>query len=161
MSSLNQIDDVKKLFSEYLENKGHRKTPERILILGEIYDQDNHFSVESLYILMRNRNHRISKATIYNTIELLLDCGLIIKHQFGKNIAQYEKSYAYKQHDHLICLDCGKVFEFCDPRVYQIQKTTEEMMDLKIIKHSLNFYGNCNTLEEMKSCKNLTSNNVN
>jgi len=85
---------------------------------------------------------------------------LIIKHQFGKNIAQYEKSYAYKQHDHLICMDCGKVFEFCDPRIHQIQKTTEEMNNLKIVKHSLNFYGKCNTLEENKSCKYIISNKV-
>ena len=160
MSNTNQIDDVKKLFSDYLVNNGHRQTPERISILSEIYDQDNHFSVELVYIIMKNRNLSISRATIYNTIELLIDCGLIIKHQFGKNIAQYEKSYAYKQHDHLICMDCGKVFEFCDPRIHQIQKTTEEMNNLKIVKHSLNFYGKCNTLEENKSCKYIISNKV-
>lgn len=154
MTDTNQIDDVRKLFSSYLANNGQRKTPERISILGEIYKQDNHFSVESLYIKMKNGNYQISRATIYNTIELLLDCGLIIKHQFGKNIAQYEKSYAYKQHDHLICLDCGKVFEFCDPRIQHIQKTAEDVMNLKITYHSLNFYGKCNSLKEKKSCIN-------
>jgi len=155
MNRANQIEDVRIIFSKYLTKKGHRKTPERILILNEIYNQNNHFSVESLYNIIKNAKHQISRATIYNTIELLLDCELVIKHQFGKNIAEYEKSYAYKQHDHLICLDCSKVFEFCDPRIHQIQKTTEEMMNLTITNHSLNFYGRCNLLKENNTCKNL------
>ena len=89
---------------------------------------------------MKNKNYRVSRATLYNTIELLLACGLVRKHQFGSGQAQYEKSYFDKQHDHLI-LENGEVMEFCDPRIQTIKKTIEEVFDVDITKHSLYFYG--------------------
>lgn len=150
MNCTNIKTTVREIFSEYIERKGQRKTPERFAVLDEVYGQEGHFDVEELYIHMKNKNHRVSRATLYNTMELLQDCGLVVKHQFGKNIAQYEKAHLCKQHDHIICTTCGRVDEYCDPRIHEIEKTVANIMKYDISHHSLYFYGTCITCQKTR-----------
>ncbi len=146
-------DEVTRIFTAYLEKKELRRTSERYAILEEIYSLTGHFDVESLYIRMKNKSYRVSRATVYNTLDLLVECDLVSKHQFGQNLAQYEKSYGYKQHDHLICTDCSKVMEFCDPRIQNIQNTVEELLHFNVMHHSLILYATC----KKENCENKLS----
>ena len=140
----NSFDQIRKLFTEYLDRHGHRKTPERFTILKEIFATEGHFDIETLYIRMKNHKYRVSRATLYNTIELLLDCGLVTKHQFGTNYAQFEKTNRLVQHDHCIFDETGEILEFFDPRVEEIRSHVQDLFNVDITHYSLTFYGNSN-----------------
>lgn len=154
------MEQVRKIFTDYLEAKKQRKTPERYAILEEIYSNEGHFDVDTLYLQMKQRNYHVSRATVYNTLDLLLDCNLVTRHQFGQNMALFEKSFGYRQHDHLICTVCNKVMEFCDPRLQQIQTMMGDLLKFNVTSHSLNLYGEPmkNEKGDCQSCgKNLNT----
>lgn len=147
---LENIEMIKEVLKQYLRDKGFRNTPERYTILEEIYKLDHHFNVDDLYLIMMQKKYHVSKATIYNTIEIFLDAGLIRKHQFGEKTltsSSYEKSYFDKQHDHLVIYkknsnkEIEEIIEFCDPRIQGIKEAIENAFGVDIENHSLYLYG--------------------
>lgn len=137
------IELVKNIFKTYLKERNQRQTPERFMVLEEIYRAEGHFDADDIFFNMKQAGTRVSRATVYNTLDLLIECGLVQRQQFGKNQYYYERSYAYQQHDHMICKDCGVVIEFCDPRILEIQKMMEEIYNFKVDGHSLHLFGSC------------------
>lgn len=138
-----QLEEVRTIFQAFLKRQNLRQTPERFTVLDAIYATGDHVDADELYLRLKQQGERVSRATVYNTLDLLLDCDLVVRHQFGKNQAKYERAYSYWQHDHLICLDCNEVMEFCDPRIQSIQEMVAEIYQFEIKNHALNLYGHC------------------
>lgn len=139
----NSVQEVEGLLREYLDRNKLRKTPERFAILEAIYRKEGHFDAEALYLELKGEGSKVSRATVYNTLDILVDCRLVAKQYFGDSITKYEKVYGYRQHDHLVCTLCGKILEFCDPRIGSIQEMVESVYGFRIDTHALNFYGEC------------------
>lgn len=139
---------VKQKFTKHLELKGLRKTPERVAILELIHKNKGHFDVDNIQELLKDKC-RVSRATIYNTIELLLECNLVIKHQFGNSQAKYERTTDNKHH-HLICASCGSIKEFGDESIPKLIQN-KPLRGFKASHFSLYIYGVCNKcLKEIK-----------
>lgn len=149
MENVKIRDQVKEEFTEYLTLHKHRKTPERYAILEHIYSTKGHFDMDSLYTSMKGTSFRVSRATLYNTIELLLDCRLVVKHQFGANVSQYERAYGNENHDHLICLSCGDVRESKNSNLFTPAQQ-KKLKRFKVSYYSMYIYGMCSKCERAR-----------
>jgi Fur family transcriptional regulator, ferric uptake regulator len=154
MADKSVIEKAKKIFENFLIRQGSRKTPERYSVIDELYalPQDEHIDVEGLFLLMRNKGYTISRATIYNTLDLLVECGLAVKHQFKDKVALYEQALTYKHHDHHVCNQCRKIREFSDQRINSIKEAMGIEFKSSITSHSLVLYGDC----LIQNCQNLS-----
>ncbi len=151
-TAMTHFEQARAVLDSKIEEKGLRKTQERYRILEEIYKREDHFEIEDLFESMLQQNFNVSKATVYNVVELLTEIGLVIRHNFGNNnAARYEKAFGRRQHSHIICTKCNRVIEFCDPRLLNIQNTVSEYSGIDIKDHSLVFYGVCNSPDCQKS----------
>ncbi|MDR2057563.1 MAG: transcriptional repressor [Dysgonamonadaceae bacterium] len=135
---------VKQKFTEYLTINKCRKTPERYAILDLIYTEPGHFDMDSLYKAMTERHFRVSRATLYNTMQLLLECKLVLKHQFGKNLSFYERAYNNDFHHHLICTVCNNVKEYKDLKLKMIIQN-KKIKQFTPSLYNLYIYGICNS----------------
>ena len=148
----NVKETVKQILTDYLQKNGHRKTPERYAILDTIYSIQGHFDIDTLYHFMEDEgNFRVSRATLYNTIILLMDANLVIRHQFGSS-SQYERAYKNGTHHHMICTDCGIVTEFEDEKLKQAIVETK-LKRFTTTHYSLYVYGMCSKCASAKRKK--------
>jgi len=130
------------LFGEYLDSKGMRRTPERFAILDHVLNMTGHFTIEQLQQQVTDDGFRVSRATCYNTVELLLATGLVRRHVFEGLAAQYERSGP--PHTHLICTTCGKVKEVRDVNLAAFMNA-RRYNAFNTDHYSLCVYGTCST----------------
>jgi len=147
MKEESPLELARNFFTEYLMKNKHRRTPERYAILEKIYKTDGHFDAESLFESMKG-DYRVSLATIYNSIDLLLEIGLIVKHRFGGITAQYEKTIG-TMHHHSVCTACGKIKEFTDKKI-KTAVLARKFNNFESTHYSLYIYGVC------KKCRRQT-----
>ena len=134
-------ETMRDTFEQYLQNKGLRKTQERFAILDAIYSIEGHFTLEELLDIMTASKFHVSRATLYNTMELLTDANLVIRHKFD-NTAQYEKAYDKMVHFHRVCMACGTVTEIEDDKLRQVIESTHSR-GFSIAHTVLYMYGTC------------------
>lgn len=109
------------ILKKFLHEKNLRPTRERFLLLDEIMKMSGHFDADQFYASLSKKGLKASRATVYNTLDLLVSCGLISKYRFGENHSRYEKAFGRPRHDHMICLECGEIIEFVASRLGAIQ----------------------------------------
>ena len=144
-------ETVRGTFEQYLQNKGLRRTQERFAILDAIYSIEGHFTLEELMDIMNANKFHVSRATLYNTMDLLTEAHLVIRHKFD-NSAQYEKSYNMTTHFHRICTSCGSVTEVQDDKLRQVIENAHSK-GFSIDHTSLYMYGMCSKCKAAKSRK--------
>jgi Fur family ferric uptake transcriptional regulator len=131
------------VFQEYIRQRGLRWTPERELILQEISRLRQHFDVESLYLQLKQKGAKVSKASIYRAIPLFIDCGLIREVDFSDGHWHYEHIYGHDHHNHLKCLGCGQVLEFLEPALAQVESRLAREYGYSIVTSKLEVKGYC------------------
>ena len=142
-----QAEDI---FRNFLKSGKNRITPERFAVLEAAINYEGHFGADDLYIIMKNAKSSVSRATVYKTLELLAQCELLSKRHFGDNITRYESSFKKQVHDHLICVDCGKIIEFSDPGIKLLPEEISEKLGFNFESYSFNIFGRC---KDPKKCK--------
>ncbi len=130
-------------FRRFLKKENHRITPERFEVLDYALNYEGHFGADELFLKMKNNNSNISRATVYNTLELLAACNLLSKRNFGENKTRYEAKFGKKTHDHLICTNCGDIKEFSEPAIEIIVKEISTKLGFDPTGYSFNIFGKC------------------
>lgn len=136
-----QINENK--FRQFLEAKGLKLTSERKIILKEIFSAHDHFEAEDILVRTRNKGERVSKDTIYRTLPILVEAGLIREVGLGERHGHYEHMLSQEHHDHLVCLKCNKVTKFSNGTIEQIQDKVCKEIGFRAQKHNLTIFGIC------------------
>jgi Fur family ferric uptake transcriptional regulator len=135
-------------FKSYLKKKGLKFTPERKLILKEIFSLHKHFDVEDLFGRLRKKDKRISRATIYRTLPLLVQSGLIREALRRRDKVYYEHIFGHRHHDHLVCVKCGKTVEYVDKRIGKLQNEVCRKYGFRSVEHRLGIKGYCRKCQD-------------
>ena len=130
-------------FRDFLLTQGLKSTRQRELILDEFLRAGSHLSTEDLYLRLRKGNPHIGYATVHRTLKLFAECGIAEQRHFGDGQARYEASAHDEHHDHLICVVCGKIVEFEDSRIEELQLEIAGAHGFSIERHRHELYGRC------------------
>ena len=139
----NVVKEKEAGFAAFIQRKGLKTTRQRNTIVAVFFALRGHISVEELLNEVKKVNPRIGYATVYRTLHLLVESGLVEERRFGDGLARYEGHSDVEHHDHMICLECGEIFEFFNPRLEALQEKLAEENDFQIYRHRLELYGAC------------------
>ena len=139
-----------KIFRNFLEERGQKLTKEREAILKEIFSFDGHFEPETLYLKIRESGLKASRASVYRTLHLLYECGLIDRVRKTEHGTIYECTYGHEHHDHMLCARCGKVIEFYSEDLERLQDELCKKQEFEGTNHTLEIRGYCKQCQKKK-----------
>lgn len=136
------MDKERQILANYIQEKGLRKTPERFAILEKIAEFKGYFTIEELFDHMKEKNFRVSLSTLYNTVSLFMECGLVERHTFDNKVSYYELKFNKEPYNHQICTMCGKVTKQRNKDL-ALQLKHVGVRGFKVDHYQLNLYGLC------------------
>ncbi|MBL66891.1 MAG: transcriptional repressor [Verrucomicrobiales bacterium] len=147
--------NAKARFFEFLEEKNLRLTGQRRAIVDAVFSTDEHFTAEQLLEMARARDESVSRATVYRTLPLLTESGLVHEMDFGKDYKIYDPNYAdHPNHNHLICEDCDKIVEFESDQLERLESEISHDLGFEVKTQQLRITGSCEELKKLGACKN-------
>jgi Fur family ferric uptake transcriptional regulator len=138
-----ELDHFRSILNSYMAKKGLRSTDQRKLIVETFFRADNHVSIEELLAHVRAQDPRVGYATVYRTLKLLTECGVANERRFGDGLTRYELADDATHHDHLICIECGDITEFEEPRIEELQEKVAKKYGFSLRSHKHELYGLC------------------
>lgn len=148
-------EDAKQRFLGFLETKQLRMTGQRLAIIDTVFSTTEHFTAEQLLEWSRRRDASVSRATVYRTLPLLTESGLVREMDFGKDHKFYDPNYAdHPHHSHIICQDCERIVEFESERIAQLENEIVHQLGFSVASQQLRITGSCDALKRSGACKN-------
>jgi Fur family ferric uptake transcriptional regulator len=138
-----ELEHFRVMLQTYMDRKGLRSTDQRRLIVETFFHADNHVSIEELLAQVRAKDPRVGYATVYRTLKLLTECGVANERRFGDGLTRYELADETSHHDHLICVECGDITEFEEPRIEELQEKIAKKYGFALRSHKHELYGLC------------------
>ena len=138
-----ELEHFRSMLQAYMDKKGLRSTDQRRLIVETFFRSQNHVSIEELLARVRTKDPRVGYATVYRTLKLLTECGVANERRFGDGLTRYELADDASHHDHLICLECGDITEFEEPRIEELQERVGRKYGFILRSHKHELYGVC------------------
>jgi len=142
------MQKTKKVFREYLKNRGLKITNQRRAVIETFWENERHFSLDELYEKVREKNENIGRSTVYRTLKLLCEAGIAREVEFGDKITRYEHALGHEHHDHLVCVNCGRFYEVSDGKIEELQNKMAEQYGFKPVRHRLEIFGVCRQCRE-------------
>lgn len=137
------LETERAIFTDHLRAQGLRVTPERLAVFDEIFHHHQHFDADQLLALLRKKRRKVSRATVYRTLELLVGSGLVSRVKLGGEEYRYEHVHPGEHHDHIVCLHCGKIYEFESDEIEKLQEEICRRFGFHPRAHSHKIEGCC------------------
>ena len=139
---------------DFLGGKSLRITSQRQAIIDTVFNTEEHFTAEQLLEWSRKRDKSVSRATVYRTLPLLTESGLVHEMDFGKDCKVYDPNYAdHPNHNHIICQDCEKIVEFDSEKIEKLEDEISHRLGFSVKTHRLQITGTCDELKKLGACK--------